>query len=92
MECAVTLGVSQQAMENEYYFIDLPQVMEAHRREKAQHAILSLQIASSPYMEKDDYKAFFDGLREEAGRSDEDDDTFDEEGLDKVRMMLARRG
>src|SRR5690606_37657576 len=57
-EVAVELGVSQKTLENEYYFRDLPAILESKRRQEAFDVFYRLGqivIFERPFYELDDF-------------------------------------
>jgi hypothetical protein len=63
----VVLGVSQHVLENEYYMIDLFDILEEKRKNKAIDQLTQLQVLSARYMEKEDYTKYITDLQRAAG-------------------------
>jgi hypothetical protein len=76
-------------IENEYYIVDLPIVFESYKRKQAQEALMSLQVASAPYMKEGDHKSFVEELRRQADMFDSSD-RLDKGALDILRQKLGK--
>jgi uncharacterized NAD-dependent epimerase/dehydratase family protein len=78
------LGVSQVELENGYYFVDLPAVIESKRKHIAVdkfNAILALIATNNRGMEEEEYKRYINDLNKEIGvktQSKFDRSKFDE--------------
>ncbi len=95
MSAAIRLGVSQRALEAEYYMIDLPEILRHKTAQTAEERLMALQIASmSQSTDKDAYGRFVDHLKADLNNGNNNEvrgDRLDTEGLAKLRQRIGRR-
>jgi hypothetical protein len=87
----MSLGVSQQTIENEYYMIDIPDFLDQRTKQKNARLLeqVMLRIATNNRtMENDEYKKFVNQLTNQAGIKP--NDGFDREKFEHLRMMTNR--
>lgn len=87
MEVAITLGVSQTAVETEYYMIDLPALMEKKRKKDAIDRLNQVILYNSSGMDKNDFKRFVNDLMKQAG-VDKEEQKFNRAKFEQLRAML----
>lgn len=86
MDVAITLGVSQKVVENEYYMIDLPELMEKKRRKDAIDRLHKLLLYNASNMEQSEFKKFVTELMRQAGIKEET--KFSREKIEQLRAMM----
>ncbi|MCU6709358.1 hypothetical protein M6D81_11630 [Paenibacillus sp. J5C_2022] len=89
---AVKLGVSQRAIETEYYLVDLPVILRHKAAETAADRLTALQIATvSQGVDKDVYERFVNGLKADIGSGQEaETDRLDRRGVERLRGRIGR--
>lgn len=86
MDVALTLGVSQKAIENEYYMIDLPELLEKKRQKDAVEKLNKLVLYNATSMEQSEFKQFVNELTKQAGIKEEQ--KFSREKIEALRSMI----
>lgn len=82
------LGVSQTAIENEFYMVDLPFLIEKKHEQHNGEKLMQLQLmtaANNRAMEDNDYKRLVDSLT--PAEAKEDMNKFDRDKLEQLRSM-----
>jgi len=95
-QAAVKLGVSQRALETEYYIVDLPLLLRLKTHEIAENRLITLQIATvSQGADKDVYTEFVARLRgdliTDSNECQTNTDEFDRSAIERLRGRIGRR-
>jgi len=93
IEIAAELGVTQHVLENEYYMIDLPQVLESHRKQKASQNYMNAIITMIPSMEPKAREKAFRELERQAGITQYRQAKlakFDHAQFNKIKAMMGQ--
>jgi hypothetical protein len=88
-QTAFILGVSQFSIENEYYMVDLPVILEDKAKEKNSRMLEQVMIllaTNGRHMEDKEYKEFINNLTKGSGLN-EQSDQFDREKFEHLRML-----
>lgn len=92
IEAATRLQVSQTVLEEQFYMIDLPALMYARERKRAEERLLQLRIAHPP-TEKHEAEAFVRQLAEPLNRgADKQQDQFDAAAFAMFKARLGGGG
>ncbi|SDZ05260.1 hypothetical protein SAMN05444416_11287 [Thermoactinomyces sp. DSM 45892] len=83
---SVELGVSQKVLEEEYYMVDLFDLMKQKRKKEARSRLNLLTIIHSKQMEEQDFKKFVHSLSTEAGMQEKQE--FDRDRFEQLREMI----
>lgn len=87
-ECAVWLGKSQVEFENEYYVMDLFDVLDAKRKMDAENWFMQLNIEMIPQTtDGEDVRKFITSLHKMAGYEAKPA-TFDKARFEQLKMEL----
>ncbi|WP_096436486.1 hypothetical protein [Alteribacter populi] len=89
-ESAVILGKTQRQIENEYYLVDLPELLDDKRRTDAIQRLADnhAQVANNGRrLEDEDYKEYRNALVRAAGIKPKE--TFDRDKFEQLRMMAG---
>jgi polyhydroxyalkanoate synthesis regulator phasin len=91
-DASVQLGVTQRVVETEYYFVDLPAVIDEYRKQNARERLEALQVqaAANGRLEKDEHKRFVAALTKQAGYKA--NDRFDRNKFEQLRAMTKGGG
>jgi polyhydroxyalkanoate synthesis regulator phasin len=91
-DASVQLGVTQRVIETEYYFVDLPAVIDERRKRCARERLEALQVqaAANGRLEKDEHKRFVASLTKQAGYKA--NDKFDRNKFEQLRVMTKGGG
>lgn len=86
MDVSLTLGVSQKTIEEEFYMIDLPLLLEKKRKNDAIERLNQLVLYNAASMDQSDFKQFVNDLTKQAGIKQEQ--KFSREKIEQLRSML----
>lgn len=86
------LGISQHALENEYYMVDIPKFIERKHKEKAAETIMQIQIrtaSNNRIMPDDHYANFVRSLTKNLGEETKQvkNNKLDRHALEALRLM-----
>lgn len=93
MESALILGVSQHAIENEYYFVDLPKLLQTKARFDAIKRMEELQLAiatNNRLLDDEGYRKLTHDLSKRAGVKQEE--TFNRGKFEQLRSIANGGG
>lgn len=90
-EWSAVLGVSQRAVETEYYIVDIPKIIDSLRRREAGDRLFQLQASSFLYMQKNEKTALIKALQLDAGVVEENT-KFDRAKMDQLHAVFAQTG
>jgi hypothetical protein len=88
MEVALILGVSQHAIENEYYMIDLPRLIERKVKLDAVKRLEDMRFtfaSNNRSLEEVEFKKYMNELTKRTGAKISE--TFDREKFEQLRAM-----
>jgi hypothetical protein len=88
IEASVAIGVSQVELENGYYMIDLPAVLESKRKQSALERLTDVHIilaTNNRNLEEAEYKAFIRRLNKDVGIKEEQ--SFNRDKFEELRMF-----
>jgi uncharacterized NAD-dependent epimerase/dehydratase family protein len=91
MEASLILGVSQKAIENEYYMIDLPALIERKTKYDAVNRLADLRFVlatNNRSMEDSEYKRYVNELTTRLGIKVSD--KFDRGKFEQLRALTQR--
>lgn len=86
MDVALTLGVSQKTLEEEFYMIDIPVLLEKKQKNDALEQLNQLVLYNASNMQPEDFKRFTNDLAKQAGIQQEQ--KFDRERIEQLRSMI----
>jgi hypothetical protein len=89
----VVLGVSQTVLENEFYMVDLANLLEAKRKHSAYarlNEVFMTLATNNRGMEDAEYKKFISGLNKEVGVKAET--KFNRDKFEQLRAMTEMGG
>lgn len=89
-EAALLLGVSTKMMEDEYYMIELPDILHKKTRQIAEDRLAQLQISIAPNLEEKSFKELVDNFSWVL-ETDQSTDELDREALAALRHRLEGR-
>jgi hypothetical protein len=92
-DAAVILGKTQREIENEYYLVDLPDLIDAKNRIEAQQRLTSIQervAANGRQMADEDYNRYRSALLKDAGIKAPSG--FDRDKFEELRAMTHKGG
>lgn len=90
IDTAVALGVSQTALEDGYYMVDLPALLNAKRKQDSLNRLSDVYMliaTNNRSVEEDDYKSFIRGLNKEIGVKPEE--KFNREKFEELRNFAG---
>lgn len=88
IEASVAMGVTQTDLENGYYMVDLPRVLESKRKHDALARLNDVYLilaTNNRGIEEADYKAFIRRLNKDVGVKDEQG--FNRDKFEELRMF-----
>jgi len=95
MHAAIKLGVTQRALETEYYLVDIPLLLRYKSHEIAEERLVTLQsLTVAQTTDKDVYERYLNTLREGLfvdGTAKPEAERLDRSGLDSLRNKIGRR-
>ncbi|AXF40879.1 tail assembly protein [Paenibacillus phage Unity] len=93
-DCAVTLGVPQKIVEDEYYILDLPDILAKTREYRAAKELRRMQMllaASGRQLPEEEYKRYITSMQKAAGINEADEEQrFSREKMDELRAFTDK--
>lgn len=93
-DCAVTLGVPQKVVEDEYYILDLPDILAKTRKYRAAEELRRMQMllaASGRQLPEEEYKRYIIAMQKAAGINEADEEQrFSRERMDELRAFTDK--
>ncbi|MDT2236656.1 hypothetical protein P7H19_10605 [Paenibacillus larvae] len=93
-DCAVTLGVLQKVVEDEYYISDLPDILAKNTEYRAAEELRRMQMllaASGRQLPEEEYKRYIIAMQKAAYINEADEEQrFSRERMDELRAFTDK--
>jgi hypothetical protein len=95
MQCCIILDKTQHQVENEYYFIDLPEILKKKNENKAAGLLQDIQIISYPHIADEKARSdIFNSIKSQLPKVPEEVKSADDqyEALKRKMNMASKLG